>query len=74
MISALRQVSSPLMLRPAYGKTYETAADMLAGWNAGDTFRIFGGPYCSIRDIVALRNDSSSIQLTNMHNQFVNLE
>lgn len=67
-MTALQQVSSPLLLRPAFGRVYVSKEDMLSGWLAGDTFRMFGGPYCSIRDIEALRAESSSITLCDFRN------
>lgn len=39
-----------LELRGAYGR--ETS---LADWKAGKDFKIEGGPYCSIRDVEAIR-------------------
>jgi len=39
-----------LILLPAYGRRYETNSEALADWNAGKSFRIVAGPYCSKRD------------------------
>ncbi len=64
-MTALQQVSSPLILIPAYGRTYQTSEDMLADWNAGKDFRVMGhGCYTSIRDLSTLRAESSSVNLT----------
>jgi len=62
-MNALQQVSSPMTLIPAYGRKGRTAEAMLADWNAGKDFKIFGGPYCSIRDLLMLRADASSVKL-----------
>lgn len=37
-------------VRSAYGRQYESAADVLADWHAGKDFRIVGGPYVNKRD------------------------
>lgn len=63
--SALRQLSSPLVLVPAYGRTYRSVEALRNAWEAGHDFKIFGGgPYTSIRDIEALKADSSSVTLS----------
>lgn len=63
-MTALQSVSSPMILMPAYGRTYATVQAMLADWDAGKDFRIVGhGCYCSVRDLDILRNESSSITL-----------
>ena len=51
------------MLVPAYGRVYNSVEAMMADWNAGKDFRIWGGPYCSIRDLGALRLEASSVTL-----------
>ena len=63
-MNALSQVSSELVLRPACGRSYATAAAMVDAWNEGKDFKLTNGQYCSIRDIKKLRNDSSRITLT----------
>ena len=51
--------TTPLYLKPAYGRTYATAADMVKDWNDGKDFLIYGGgPYCSIRDTEQLEASS----------------
>ncbi len=62
-MDALRQVSSPMTLIPAYGRKGRTPEAMLADWNAGKDFKIFGGPYCSIRDFPQLQAEASSVRL-----------
>ena len=44
-----------LILTPAYGRRYNHKAEALADWKAGRDFKIVGGPYCSIRDIVVMK-------------------
>lgn len=42
--------------RPAYGRTYVSAADMLTAWQKdGKDFQIIGGPYLSVRDVPHLQ-------------------
>lgn len=62
-MTGLQQVSSPTFLLPAYGRKYATIVQALQDWNAGKDFKIYGGPYCSIRDITELRETSSNIYL-----------
>jgi hypothetical protein len=64
MYSALRSVSSPLLLLTAHGKTYPTMVALRAGWARGDDFKMYGSSaYTSIRDLARLQRDSSSITL-----------
>lgn len=43
-------MSSPIVLVPAYGRRYETKEAMIFDLNLGKDFKIFAGPYCSVRD------------------------
>jgi hypothetical protein len=64
MYSALRSISSPLLLLAAQGKTYANELQMRAGWAKGDDFKLYGtSSYTSIRDLARLQMDSSSITL-----------
>jgi hypothetical protein len=56
----------PILLVPAYGKTYATKEALLAAWNNGKDFHDYRGPgrYCSIRDLKSLTYLTSSIMLT----------
>ena len=65
-MNALSQVSSPMILIPAYGRSYSTKAAMLADWEAGKDFKILRGPYTSIRDIEGLRDMASTITLQDL--------
>ena len=46
----MSELKLPLVLVPAYGAKYITFEANLAAWKAGADFKIYGGPYCSIRD------------------------
>lgn len=46
-----------LFLEPAYGRRYETEEQAIKDWKDGKDFKIFGGPYCSIRDLAAIIED-----------------
>ena len=64
---AIRQVSSPMILRPAYGRSYKTQDEMLKDWNDGKDFRISSsGPYCSIRDLDQMKSVASSIVILDL--------
>ena len=60
---ALRQVTSPMWLIPAYGRQYKTREQALKDWQAGKDFQIEGGPYCSIRDVDLMRREYSNIYI-----------
>lgn len=60
---ALRQVTSPMWLIPAYGRQYKTREQALAAWQSGKDFQIDGGPYCSIRDVELMRQEYSNIYI-----------
>jgi hypothetical protein len=62
-MNALDQVSSPLMLLPAYGRKYSTKESAVYDWKAGKDFKIVNGPYCSIRDVGQLNCSSVWIDL-----------
>ena len=67
----LQQVSSPIVIVAAYGRKYTTKEAALKDWNAGKDFRIFDGPYCSIRDLPALKASASTVHLTLDHFTFI---
>lgn len=46
-----------LIVVPAYGRKYYSAAVALQDWKDGKDFRILSGPYCSIRDSALLRRE-----------------
>lgn len=52
-----------LFLVPAYGRRYETEREALADWDAGKDFKLMSGPYCSQRDIAALRKMADLVVL-----------
>jgi hypothetical protein len=54
----------PLYLIPAYGRSYSTPDSALQDWYGGKDFKIDeGGPYCSIRDIAAMKDEYDEIRL-----------
>jgi hypothetical protein len=62
-MNPLYQVSSPLQILPAYGSRYLNSDDMMMAWNSGKDFKIWNGPYCSVRDLPALRKESDRIYI-----------
>ena len=44
-----------LNVKAAYGRQYTTASEAMADWLQGKDFKIIAGPYCSIRDLSAIR-------------------
>ncbi len=52
-----------MILIPAYGRRYFSIEEALEQWKSGVDFRIFGGPYCSIRDLENMKKDFSIIEL-----------
>jgi hypothetical protein len=46
-----------LVLLPAYGRSYETEAEVLSDWSDGKDFKVIRGPYCSIRDTELIGKD-----------------
>ena len=65
------QANNELFIIPAYGANYETAQEMVSAWNAGKDFKIFKGPYCSVRDINLLKKQTNKVLLTNDFHLFV---
>ena len=63
--TALQQVSSPLILIPAYGKNCPSVEALRKAWESGADFKPYGrqGQYCSIRDLTNLARDASSVAL-----------
>jgi hypothetical protein len=62
-MNALQQVSGPLFLVAAYDRKYYTKEQAIKDWEAGKDFKIYNGPYCSIRDKQALEEMSSGIYI-----------
>jgi len=60
-MKAIRQVTSPMFLLPAYGRRYTTREQAVEAWQEGKDFQIYNGPYCSIRDVDEMRNMASHI-------------
>ncbi len=53
-----------IILVPAYGRKYSTQAQMLEDWEGGKDFKIFRGPYTSIRDLKSLIADFQDIYIS----------
>ena len=71
MNQALRQVSSQIVLQAAYGRFYKTEERAVNAWKNGADFKIVNGPYCSVRDSVALANESSAVYIQYGSRKFV---
>ena len=57
-------IGKALILFPAYGRTYDNHVSMRTDWEQGKDFRIYGGAYCSIRDIAELHARCATIYIT----------
>ena len=44
-----------IILEGAYGRTYDNWIPAFTDWQDGKDFKIEDGPYCSIRDVEALK-------------------
>ena len=62
-MTALDQISGPVVLVPAYGRKYLTTQAAHEDWKAGKDFKIVNGPYCSIRDLKHMACSSVWIDL-----------
>ena len=62
-MTALDQLSKPIVLMPAYGRSYKTSQEAIDAWKSGKDFKIVNGPYCSIRDIDKLNCSSVWVDL-----------
>ena len=62
-MNVLNEVSSPVVLVPAYGRQYIDKYEAVADWKSGKDFKIVNGPYCSVRDIEKLQASSVWIDL-----------
>lgn len=49
------------ILLPAYGRPYKSRAETEKDWNDGKDFRIFKGPYCSVRNLESMKKDVDRI-------------
>ncbi len=53
-----------ITLLPAYGRSYSTIMQVEQAWHKGADFQMgVGGPYCSIRDMIALKREYYAIYL-----------
>lgn len=70
MRSALAMCSSPLILIPAYGRSYDTMEEIKAAWESGKDFHMYGySGYCSVRDLDALRNECSTLTIIDVRSK-----
>jgi hypothetical protein len=46
---------NPIYLTAAYGRVYHERDAVLSDWFDGKDFRIYQGPYCSIRDVFRMK-------------------
>lgn len=44
-----------IYLTGAYGRQYRREDEILADWNDGKDFKIYQGPYCSVRDTLRMK-------------------
>ena len=70
-MNLLNQVSTQIVIVAAYGRRYSTKEQALAAWESGKDFLIVNGPYCSIRDIERMTDESSSVHIMFGNNEFV---
>ena len=52
-----------MILIPAYGRRYNSSDEALADWENGRSFKLIGGPYCSIRDTERMVDDYGYIEI-----------
>jgi hypothetical protein len=47
-----KNMNCPIVLKPAYGRKYDTPEELIAAYESGLDFKIICGPYCSCRDFI----------------------
>jgi len=52
-----------IFLTPAYGRKYNSKVSMLKDWEGGLDFKIYTGPYTSIRDKESLLEDFDRVYI-----------
>jgi hypothetical protein len=62
-MTRFRLKSRTIELVPAYGRKYNSQSEALADWEAGKDFKIYGGPYTSIRDESQLLEEYNFIDI-----------
>lgn len=58
------------LLHGAYGRHYATITKLLEDWNAGKDFKIWNGPYCSIRDLKTMKSEGKRVVLAYGNDNF----
>jgi len=56
-------MANPLFAHGAYGEHYNTKGELLEAWEGGADFKIWGGPYFSIRDLGDIMRDHGRLVL-----------
>ena len=70
MRSALAMCSSPMILIPAYGASYDTPQEIQKAWESGKDFHMYGySGYCSVRNLDALRNECSTLTIVDVRSK-----
>lgn len=57
-------MANPLFIHGAYGRHYNTKEELLKAWEGGSDFKVWGGPYCSIRDLDYIMENHGRIILS----------
>ena len=65
---------SALLHAACWHKHPATKAELLTAWEGEKSFKIWGGPYCSIRDKAVLLADYGRIVLTYGNDNFLVIE
>lgn len=73
-MTALDQVSSPLILIPAYGRQYQTKELALKDWYTSKDFKVVNGSYCSVRDLPYMREHMSSRIYLKINDNLISVE
>lgn len=73
-MTALDHVSSPLVLIPAYGRRYDSAAPALVDWYTGMDFKVVNGSYCSVRDLPFMREHMSGRIYLKINDNLIKVE
>ena len=59
-MNPMGMMSGPMVLMPAYGRSYSTSEEAVQAWKNGKDFKAVGSGYCSIRDLEYLKAHCST--------------
>ena len=59
----LSEMINTIYLLPAYGRVYKTAEQALQDWRNGKDFKMYNGPYCSIREIQIIKDTNVTVKI-----------